>query len=98
MSEQEALKQVQNYLQRKGVADISPIARKVEREGVPNRKNVVLIFMESMSANLMGSFGSDKKLTPYLDSLYRQSLSFERFYSSGIHTNHAFILRFLLLQ
>lgn len=88
MSEQEALKQVQNYLQRKGVADISPIARKVEREGVPNRKNVVLIFMESMSANLMGSFGSDKKLTPYLDSLYRQSLSFERFYSSGIHTNH----------
>ncbi|GAA6257403.1 LTA synthase family protein [Bacteroides sp. f07] len=88
MSEQEALKQVQNYLQRKGVADISPIARKVEREGVPNRKNVVLIFMESMSADLMGSFGSDKKLTPYLDSLYRQSLSFERFYSSGIHTNH----------
>lgn len=67
---------------------LSPIARKVEREGTPNRRNVVLVFMESMSANLMGTFGSDKKLTPYLDSLYQQSLSFSHFYSSGIHTNH----------
>lgn len=88
MPEQEALKQVQDYLQRKGVEGISPIARKVEREGLPDRKNVVLVFMESMSANLMGSFGSDKRLTPYLDSLYQQSLSFSHFYSSGIHTNH----------
>ena len=88
MPEQAALKQVQDYLQRKGVESISPIARKVEREGLPDRKNVVLVFMESMSANLMGSFGSDKRLTPYLDSLYQQSLSFNHFYSSGIHTNH----------
>ncbi len=88
MSEQDALKRVQEYLQRKGVEGISPIAREVKSEGVPDRKNVVLIFMESMSADLMGSFGSDKKLTPFLDSLYQQSLSFSHFYSSGIHTNH----------
>lgn len=88
MPAQDALAQVQKYLQRKGIEDISPIARKVEQEGTPNKKNVVLIFMESMSANLMGSFGSEKNLTPYLDSLYHHSLSLNRFYSSGIHTNH----------
>lgn len=88
MSDQEALKLVQKYLQRPGVADVSPIAQKVERTDAPNRKNVVLVFMESMSASLMGSFGSEKHLTPYLDSLYQQSLSFNHFYSSGIHTNH----------
>lgn len=88
MSDQEALTLVQKYLQRLGVAEISPIARKVEQLDAPNRKNVVLVLMESMSARLMGSFGSEKQLTPYLDSLYRRSLSFNHFYSSGIHTNH----------
>lgn len=86
MSEEDALSKVQKYLHRQGIDRLSPIARKVEREGTPNRRNVVLVFMESMSANLMGTFGSDKKLTPYLDSLYQQSLSFSHFYSSGIHT------------
>ena len=88
MSEKDALSKVQKYLKRKGIAKLSPIARRIECEEAPNRKNVVLVFMESMSANLMGTFGSDKKLTPYLDSLYQQSLSFSHFYSSGIHTNH----------
>ena len=41
-----------------------------------------------MSANLMEHFGSTKKLTPFLDSLYLESLSFDHFYSAGIHTNH----------
>lgn len=79
MSEKDALSKVQKYLKRKGIAKLSPIARRIECEEAPNRKNVVLVFMESMSANLMGTFGSDKKLTPYLDSLYQQSLSFSHF-------------------
>lgn len=44
--------------------------------------------MESMSANLMGTFGNNSHLTPTLDSLYNHSLAFDRFYSAGIHTNH----------
>lgn len=59
MSEEDALSKVQKYLHRQGIDRLSPIARKVEREGTPNRRNVVLVFMESMSANLMGTFGSD---------------------------------------
>ncbi len=79
---------MQSILQRKGIEGISPIAREVKCTAVPTQKNVVLIFMESMSANLMEHFGSTKKLTPFLDSLYLESLSFDHFYSAGIHTNH----------
>lgn len=88
MPEEEAVANVQKLLNRKGIASISPIAREVNATEAPSQKNVILIFMESMSANLMGSFGSTKGLTPYLDSLYQQSLSFRHFYSAGIHTNH----------
>lgn len=88
MPEQEAVANVQKLLHREGIADISPIARKINQATSPNPKNVVLIFMESMSANLMNSFGATKQLTPFLDSLYQQSLSFSHFYSAGIHTNH----------
>lgn len=88
MPEQEAITRLQHLLHRKGIEGISPIAREVKSPAVPTRKNVVLIFMESMSARLMAHFGSAKKLTPFLDSLYRESLCFDRFYSAGIHTNH----------
>lgn len=88
MPEQEAIAKVQRLLNRKGIADISPIACEIKQAASFTPKNVVLIFMESMSANLMESFGATKKLTPFLDSLYHQSLSFSRFFSSGIHTNH----------
>lgn len=50
--------------------------------------NLVLILMESMSANQLGVFGNDKGLTPFLDSLAHESMLFTNFYSSGIHTNH----------
>lgn len=88
MPEQEAITIAQQLLGRKGIPDISPIAREIKQSAMPTPKNVVLVFMESMSANLMKSFGSSKSLTPFLDSLYHHSLSFSRFYSSGIHTNH----------
>lgn len=61
---------MQSILQRKGIEGISPIAREVKCAAVPTQKNVVLIFMESMSANLMEHFGSTKT-----DSFPRQPLS-----------------------
>lgn len=51
-------------------------------------KNLVLILMESMSADLMGVFGNERNLTPFLDSLAHESILFTNFYSSGIHTNN----------
>lgn len=88
MDEDKALANARRYLGREGIRGISPIAREVKADTVPAGKNVVLILMESMSASLMKQFGQDVELTPYLDSLYHQSMSFRNFYSAGNHTNH----------
>lgn len=53
-----------------------------------HKKNVVVILMESMSANLLQTFGQQQRLTPTLDSLYNHSMAFTHCYSAGIHTNH----------
>ena len=52
------------------------------------RPNVVMILMESMSANFLQTFGNRQHLTPTLDSLYNHSMAFDNCYSAGIHTNH----------
>lgn len=89
MPADEAVKNVQKYLNRAGVEGISPLARRVENDSVPVvRKNVVMVIMESLSAKLMQRFGQEACLTPFLDSLYYRSLSFCNFYSAGNHTNH----------
>lgn len=64
------------------------LRRTVTASGEPQRYNVVVILMESMSASLMQTFGQKEPLTPTLDSLYAHSLAFTHFYSAGIHTNH----------
>ena len=62
---------------------------KATTTGTPaERRNVVVILMESMSANFLGTFGQTQHLTPTLDSLYNHSMAFMNCYSAGIHTNH----------
>ncbi len=63
-----------------------PIARTVPARGKENRKNVVLVLMESMSAGKMRRHGNTKNLTPFLDSLAERSLYFENIYTAGTHT------------
>ncbi|MBQ6572717.1 MAG: sulfatase-like hydrolase/transferase [Bacteroidales bacterium] len=88
MPVEEALATAQKLLGREGIESVSPIARKVEGAAQPQKRNIVFIFMESMSANLMGTFGNSGNLTPFLDSLAGESLLFTNIYSAGIHTNH----------
>ena len=88
MNEEEALEKVQKYLNRNGIENISPIARHIVSDTSFTQQNLVFIFMESMSAHLMQSYGQTKTLTPFLDSLYQKSLVFNNIYSAGIHTNH----------
>lgn len=64
-----------------------PLRRYVSNEPKGYKPNVVLIFMETMSANYMQYGGQKKRLTPVLDSLCHVSLMYDHFYSSGIHTN-----------
>jgi phosphoglycerol transferase MdoB-like AlkP superfamily enzyme len=65
----------------------SPIARAHQYPQAERRMNVVLVLMESMSADRMGIFGNPQNLTPGLDSLARNSIFFDNCFSNGIHTN-----------
>ena len=90
MDDQEAIAIVRRELHiADTLAEVSPIARRIVNTGEPTRQNVVLVFMESMSAELMGHFGNPEGVTPFLDTIATQSLCFNRFFSAGTHTNHA---------
>ncbi len=87
LDDEVALKNVQQQLGiQQTLDDISPLARKIKAEEAPNKKNVVLVLMESMSANKLTRYGNPNKLTPFLDSLANQSLTFDNMYSAGFHT------------
>lgn len=63
-----------------------PLARKIEFDTNTDKMNVVVILMESMSANKTKFGGNGKNLTPFLDSLIHESLFFENCYTTGTHT------------
>jgi phosphoglycerol transferase MdoB-like AlkP superfamily enzyme len=92
MDKEAAVKHVQRYLGIEGQSG-SPLERAVKRatgdaEATTAKPyNVVLVFMESMSASFMKYGGQKKELTPYLNNLFEHSVSFSNCYSSGIHTN-----------
>lgn len=50
------------------------------------RPNVVLITVESLSAEYLGTFGSTKNLTPNLDRLAAEGMLFTRLYAIGTRT------------
>lgn len=86
MDAERAVTEAQQFLSRTGIEGISPIARRVEGNAEGEKSNVVLIFLESLSAKHLQRFGGEG-ITPTLDSLWQQSLSFANFYSVGTHTN-----------
>ena len=67
-------------------SDIYNIERNIRDTVSEQRMNVVLISVESLSADFMQAFGNQQHLTPYLDSLAKQSLFFTNFYASGTRT------------
>ena len=89
MPEAEAVAAARASLGITGSVDSMHVMRRnISMEAGKGKPNVVVILMESMSANLLSTFGQEKHLTPTLDSLYNHSLAFTRCYSAGIHTNH----------
>lgn len=90
MDNTEAMKNVREYLHIDNIpANASDLSRKIGRDTTQfsSKPNIVLIFMESMSAELMSRHGNSMGITPFLDSLANESLYFDRFYSAGNHTN-----------
>lgn len=60
--------------------------RQVDNPGEEKRLNVVLISVESLSADFMTHFGNTQHITPQLDSLAKQGLLFTNLYASGTRT------------
>ena len=91
MDEAEALAYVQNELDITPTDTLRPLTRPVTAQGSLKGKNVVLIFMESMtSANLERQYNG-QWLTPYLRSLRDSSLYWSNAFSTGIHTNNGIV-------
>ncbi|TIN32351.1 MAG: hypothetical protein E5Y10_34925 [Mesorhizobium sp.] len=66
--------------------DLNDITRDIRAEGPMLRKNVILVGMESMSAEFMGTFGNPKRLTPNLDRLASEGLLFTEMRAIGTRT------------
>ena len=62
------------------------IRRFIDNPGQPTGQNVLLVMVESLSAEYLGSFGSTEGLTPFLDELAGQSLLFTNFFATGNRT------------
>jgi phosphoglycerol transferase MdoB-like AlkP superfamily enzyme len=67
-------------------ADGRDMTRRITRPGLEHHKNVMLVVMESMSAEYMESFGSPLGITPNLDSLAKEGLFFTNLYATGTRT------------
>lgn len=67
--------------------DLHNITRSITGRGAEKRLNVVLITVESLSAEFLGRFGNTHQLTPNLDRLADESLLFTHVYATGTRTD-----------
>ncbi|MBR4756093.1 MAG: LTA synthase family protein, partial [Bacteroidales bacterium] len=60
---------------------------RIENDSIaPLLKNVVIITIESMSADFLEAYGNTEHLTPVLDSLIHQGLAFDNLFATGNRT------------
>lgn len=90
LPEEEAFRLVRNDLltpnSRFTGTELFSLEREVAYAQPEQHYNVVLISVESLSARFMKSFGGDKNITPFLDSLAAKGLFFTNLYASGTRT------------
>ena len=68
-------------------ADGLDITREITNPGPERRHNVVMVVVESLSAEYVGALGDGRGLTPNLDALAKESLLFRHFYATGTRTD-----------
>ncbi|WP_418262903.1 LTA synthase family protein [Flavobacterium faecale] len=83
LPEQEAYALLNNQIH-----NLKPLSstRTIQSDSAEIHKNVVLITIESYSADFMKMYGNKQNISPFLDSLATQSLLFTNFYASGNRT------------
>lgn len=85
---EEAFAQVRRQLSTPDATFDGPtgIARKIHNPAPERRLNVVLISVESLSAEFSGTYGRANSLTPQLDALSKDSLVFTDLFANGTRT------------
>ena len=78
----ELLQSNQNYISK----DTESLARTVKNDSTEIRPNVILICVESLSADFMKSFGNKQNITPFLDKISKESIFFTNLYATGTRT------------
>ena len=58
----------------------------IQSEKEPLRKNIVLITIESFSADFMATFGDTRGITPNMDRLASEGICFDNFFATGNRT------------
>ncbi len=90
LPDDQAYRRVRELLQTPDATYISndprDLTRAIRNRGPEKRLNVVLISVESLSGDYLGTFGNTENMTPYLDSLSKQSLFFGNLYANGTRT------------
>jgi phosphoglycerol transferase MdoB-like AlkP superfamily enzyme len=67
-------------------AHIYDIRRRIAPQGPPQRLNVILITVESLSAKYLKRFGSSSGDTPFMDRWFQQGLLFTNCFATGTRT------------
>lgn len=62
------------------------IRRDIKYDSTERLPDIVLICLESFSADFLGSFGNSKNITPNLDKLTEESIFFSKLYATGTRT------------
>ncbi len=65
---------------------VNDLRRSILSDDTEHRWNVILVCMESMSADFMSYLGKNSGLTPNLDRLAQNSVFFENLYATGTRT------------
>jgi phosphoglycerol transferase MdoB-like AlkP superfamily enzyme len=90
LPDREAFTLLRQQLQTPNSRFASPDVFNIERTityGEPEKRmNVVLVSVESLSADFMQAFGNTQNITPNLDSLAAKSMFFTSLYASGTRT------------
>ncbi len=76
-----------HYFSEEKAEEIFPVQHApYNTKGATNKKNIVVLLLESFSREYVGSLSDYKGFTPFLDSLMQNSLVFENAFSNGLRS------------
>jgi phosphoglycerol transferase MdoB-like AlkP superfamily enzyme len=73
-----------NLKQLEGFDNLS--SKEVKATTKYQKKNIILIMVESLSAEYLGTYGNKQNITPHLDKLIKKSLFFNNLFATGTRT------------